>query len=375
MEVLPCDNQEIIQFITVGLLLGKHICLYTRKEFDMKDKKNLSVGIDLGTSNLLIYVEGQGTLFNEPSIIAIDKATQKVVSVGHEAAKLVGKTHDKVEVVRPLQGGVISDIQLIREILLFTMEKIFLSDLQAISRLLICIPSEITNTEKEAIIELGHSLGIQQTEIQEEIKAAALGSGVDIFAPQGHMIIDTGGGTTDFGILSLGDVVLSKSIKIAGDFFDRQIIDYVKTAHKLEIGSQTAEQIKVKLSSLTGPYPVDEDGEPLIFEAMGRDLVSGLPRRTVLGTEEIREVLLNCFDAVKSVLLTTLEETPPELAGDLVDNGILITGGGSQIPGIREFIADTAKVPVYLSEVPITAVIDGCKKMLKMTNRHFYSEL
>ncbi|WP_422478040.1 rod shape-determining protein [Pleomorphochaeta sp. DL1XJH-081] len=341
----------------------------------MKDKTNLSVGIDLGTSNLLIYVEGQGTLFNEPSIIAIDKATDKVVSVGHEAAKLVGKTHDKVEVVRPLQGGVISDIKLIREILLFTLEKIFVSDLQTIGKLMICIPSEITNTEKEAIVELGHSLGIKNTEIEEEIKAAALGSGVDIFAPKGHMVIDSGGGTTDFGILSLGDVVLSKSIKIAGDFFDRQIIDHVKTVHKLEIGNQTAERIKIKLSSLTGPYPIDEDGNPIVFEAMGRDLVSGLPRRVVLGTEEIREVLLNCFEAIKSVLLTTLEETPPELAGDLVDNGILLTGGGSQIPGIREYIAEIAQVPVYLSEVPITAVIDGCKKMLKMTNRHFYSEV
>jgi rod shape-determining protein MreB len=324
----------------------------------MKDKTNLSVGIDLGTSNLLIYVEGQGTLFNEPSIIAIDKATDKVVSVGHEAAKLVGKTHDKVEVVRPLQGGVISDIKLIREILLFTLEKIFVSDLQTIGKLMICIPSEITNTEKEAIVELGHSLGIKNTEIEEEIKAAALGSGVDIFAPKGHMVIDSGGGTTDFGILSLGDVVLSKSIKIAGDFFDRQIIDHVKTVHKLEIGNQTAERIKIKLSSLTGPYPIDEDGNPIVFEAMGRDLV-----------------LLNCFEAIKSVLLTTLEETPPELAGDLVDNGILLTGGGSQIPGIREYIAEIAQVPVYLSEVPITAVIDGCKKMLKMTNRHFYSEV
>lgn len=341
----------------------------------MKDKTNLSVGIDLGTSNLLIYVEGQGTLFNEPSIIAIDKATDKVVSVGYEAAKLVGKTHDKVEVVRPLQGGVISDIKLIREILLFTLEKIFLSDLQAINKLLICIPSEITNTEKEAIVALGHSLGIQNTEIEEEIKAGALGSGVDIFAPRGHMVIDSGGGTTDFGILSLGDVVLSKSIKIAGDYFDKQIIDHVKTVHKLEIGTQTAEKIKITLASLTGPYPVDEDGQPLVFEAMGRDLVSGLPRRVVLGTEEIREVLLNCFEAIKSILLTTLEETPPELAGDLVDNGILVTGGCSQIPGIREYFEEIAQVPVYLSEVPITAVIDGCKKMLKMTNRHFYSEL
>jgi rod shape-determining protein MreB len=341
----------------------------------MRDTNNLSVGVDLGTSNLLIYVEGQGTLFNEPSIIAIDKASQKVVSVGHEAAKLVGKTHDKVEVVRPLQGGVISDIHMIREILIFTLEKIFLSRLDAIEKIIICIPSEITETEKEAIIELGHSLGIKNTLIDEEIKAAAIGSGIDIFEPKGHMVIDSGGGTTDFGILSLGDVVLSKSIKIAGDFFDRQIIDHVKTIHRLEIGLQTAEKIKIHLASLTGPLPTDEDGQPLVFEAMGRDLVSGLPRQIVLGTEEIREVLLTCFETIKSVLLTTLEETPPELAGDLVDTGILLSGGCAQIQGIQEFIEEVAKIPVQISEVPLTAVVDGCKKMLKMPNKHFNVEV
>ncbi|MGH0053758.1 MAG: rod shape-determining protein, partial [Sphaerochaetaceae bacterium] len=183
------------------------------------------------------------------------------------------------------------------------------------------------------------------------------------------------GGTTDFGILSLGEVVLSKSIKIAGDYFDKQIIDYVKTIHKLEIGNQTAERVKIALASLTGPFPVDEDGNLRQAEAMGRDLVSGLPRQIIMKPEEIREVLLNCFDPIRSILLSTLEETPPELAGDLVDSGILLTGGCSQIPGIKEYFADIAQIPVYLSEVPLTAVIDGCKKMLKMTSRYFYSEV
>jgi len=341
----------------------------------MMDKKNLSVGVDLGTSNLLIYVEGQGTLFNEPSIIAIDKATQKVICVGHEASKLVGKNHEKFDVVRPLQGGVISDIELIREILIFTLNRIFPSEIQSIQKLVICIPSEITNTEKEAIVKLGHSLGIQNTIIEQEIKAAALGSGIDIFAPRGHMVVDIGGGTTDFGILSLGDVVLSKSIKIAGDFFDTQIIDHVKVVHKLEIGLQTAEEVKILLASLTGPYPTNDDDEEMVYEAMGRDLVSGLPHSVLLDAKEIREILLNCFDPIKSVLLATLEETPPELAGDLVDSGILLTGGCSQILGLREYIEDIAKVPVYLSETPLTAVVDGCKKLLKMTNKYFYSEV
>lgn len=341
----------------------------------MNQEKNLSVGVDLGTSNLLIYVEGQGTLFNEPSIIAIDKASQKVVSVGFEAAKLVGKTHDKVEVVRPLQGGVISDIEMVKQILLFTLDKIFLSNVGAINKMIICIPSEITETEKSAILELGYSLGIKNTLIDEEIKAATIGSGVDIFAPLGHMVIDIGGGTTDFGILSLGDVVLSKSIKVAGDYIDRQIIDHVKAVHKLEIGSQTAENIKIKLASLTGPLPTDEDNNPLTYEAMGRDFVSGLPRHTIIEASEIRNVLLSCFEAIKSVLLSTLEETPPELAGDLVDSGILLTGGGSQIKGICEYIHEISQVPVTLSEVPMTAVVDGCKKLLKKNSALSFGEL
>ncbi len=341
----------------------------------MNQEKNLSVGVDLGTSNLLIYVEGQGTLFNEPSIIAIDKASQKVVSVGFEAAKLVGKTHDKVEVVRPLQGGVISDIEMVKQILLFTLDKIFLSNVGAINKMIICIPSEITETEKSAILELGYSLGIKNTLIDEEIKAATIGSGIDIFAPLGHMVIDIGGGTTDFGILSLGDVVLSKSIKVAGDYIDRQIIDHVKAVHKLEIGSQTAESIKIKLASLTGPLPTDEDNNPLTYEAMGRDFVSGLPRHTVIEAAEIRNVLLSCFEAIKSVLLSTLEETPPELAGDLVDSGILITGGGSQISGICEYIHEISQVPVTLSEVPMTAVVDGCKKLLKKNSTLSFGEM
>ncbi len=342
----------------------------------MMEKKGLSVGVDLGTSNLLIYVEGKGTMFNEPSFIAIDKATRKVICVGYEAAKLLGKNHEKFDVVCPLQGGVISDIELIREILIFTLDKIFSSsEVHNIQKLLICMPSDITNTEKEAITKLGKSLGIENTLIQQEIKAAALGTGVDIFEPKGNMVVDIGGGTTDFGILSLGDVVLSKSIKIAGDFFDQQIIDHVKVVHKLEIGLQTAEEVKVLLSSLTGPYPVDDDGVPLVYEAMGRDLVKGLPKSVTLNTKEIREILLHCFEPIKSILLATLEETPPELAGDLVDSGIYLTGGGSQILGLHDYIEEIAKVPVYLSEAPLTAVVDGCKKLLKMTNKYFYTEV
>lgn len=339
-----------------------------------KAKGKFNVGVDLGTSNLLIYVEGRGTVFNEPSVIAIDKATNKVVKVGKEAAELMGKVHDKVEVIKPLNGGVISDMDMIRELLMFTFEKLFVSNLQDINRLLICIPSDITETEKAAIMLLGKELGIEKTYIDEEIKAAAIGGGIDIFTPSGHLVVDIGGGTTDFGVLSLGDVVLSKSIKVAGDFFDKQLIVYVKENHKLEIGPQMSEKIKISLASLTGDLPVDEEGKPLTFSAMGRDLNSGLPQKVIIQAKEVRGVLLECFESIKSTLIATLEATPPELAGDLVDNGILLTGGGANILGVQKYFEDIIGVDVHVSNAPLTAVVNGTKKLLKMDKKHFFGE-
>ncbi len=339
-----------------------------------KAKGKMNVGVDLGTSNLLIYVEGRGTVFNEPSIIAIDKASKKVVSVGFDAAGLVGKTHDKVEVIKPLNGGVISDIDMIREILLFTFNKIFMSNMGHINKLLICIPSEITDTEKAAIMKLGQELGIEKTYIDEEIKAAALGGGIDIYNPSGQLVVDIGGGTTDFGVLSLGEVVNSRSIKVAGDYFDKQITNYVKEKHKLEIGPQTAEKIKVALASLTGDLPVNEEGNTLTFSAMGRDLVTGLPQQVSVNAKEIRKILLECFETIKATLISTLESTPPELAGDLVDNGIQITGGGAQIKGVKEYFEKITGVEVRISKYPMTAVVNGTKKLLKIDKKHYYGE-
>lgn len=339
-----------------------------------KSKEKINVAVDLGTSNLLIYVEGRGTVFNEPSIIAIDKATKKVVSVGHEAASLVGKVHDKVEVVKPLNGGVIADIDMIKEILVFTFEKMFVSNMSNVNKLLMCIPSEITETEKQAITQLGKQLGIEDTRIDEEIKASGVGSGVDIYTPVGNLIVDIGGGTTDIGVLALGDVVVSKSTKIAGDFFDKRIIDYVKDAHKLEIGPQTAERIKIELSSVYGDYNTDDEGNVVIVKAMGRDLVSGLPMMVEIQPEEVRKILINALETIKTTLIATLEITPPELAGDLVDNGIYITGGGALIKGIKEYFEEIVDVPVHLSANPLNSVIDGTKKLLKISKEHYYGD-
>ncbi len=341
----------------------------------MGNKKKHYVGIDLGTSNLLIYVEGQGTLFNEPSVIAVDNKTQQVVAVGFEAARLIGKTHSQVRIIRPLQGGTITDIKMIEKLLSYTLEKIFISEMNLVDKLLICIPSRITETEKNAIKELGHSLGIANTSIDEEIKAAAIGSGLDIFVPKGVMVVDIGGGTTDIGLLSLGEVVSSTSIKVAGDYFDRRIIEYIKSERKLEIGNQTAEKIKIALSSLTGAYPVDEDGQKIVYSSMGRAVEGGLPQKITIEAPEIRKILLDCFESIKIALLSILESAPPELAGDLVDTGILVTGGCSQILGVVDYLQNIAQVPVFLSEVPMTAVVDGCKKLLKITSKHYFGEV
>jgi rod shape-determining protein MreB len=239
------------------------------KEAKMANKGNgkegkINVGIDLGTSNLRIYVEGRGTVYNEPSIIAIDKATGKVVSVGNDAAALLDKTHDKVEVKKPIHGGVITDIELVRQIIVFTIEKLLASGFENINRLMLCMPTEITETEKTALETLGNELGVQDTRIEEEIKASAIGAGINIYKLLGHFVIDIGGGTTDFGVISLGDVVLSRSVKTAGDFFDKQLSHYVKERYNLEIGPQT-EQLKISLASLTGDLPVNEEGKCAYF--------------------------------------------------------------------------------------------------------------
>lgn len=335
----------------------------------------VSVGVDLGTCNLRIYVEGRGIVFNEPSIIAIDKASNRVVSIGYEAASLVDKNHDKVEVVRPIIGGVISDIDMIRQILVYTFEKLFASGFKNISKLMLCMPSEITETEKAVLVKLGNELGVENTRIEEEIKASAIGGGVDIFTAYGNMVVDIGGGTTNFGVLSLGDVVLSKSIKIAGDYFDKQIIRHVKEKYKLEIGPQTAEKVKIALASLTGDLPRDDEGgDVLTYKAMGRDVVSGLPRMAIIGAEEIRAILLEAFESIKSTLIATLEITPPELSGDLVENGILLTGGGSLIKGIKEYFEEASTVKVHIAPSPINAVIEGTKKLVKINRDRYFGD-
>lgn len=321
--------------------------------------KKLGIGIDLGTTNLLVYVQGHGIIFSEPSVVAFDVETGNVIAGGHEAFAMIGKTHGKIRVSRPLRDGVISDMDAAKALLKFVFNRVQAIRSLKNSRCLICCPSEVTQIERDALKELAIKLGISDVFIEEEIKSGAIGTGIEIYGPEGAMIIDIGGGTTDVGVLSLGDVVLSKSIRIAGNHIDNEIIKYVHRAHSIVIGSTTAEQLKIKLATLK------TDNLKSSCEISGRDLVSGLPASTVVTAEELYTILTPIFDEIVNVIYTVLEQTPPELSSDIVNNGVVIDGGGACIPGLKEFLEEKLHLSVTIAQNPLSAVVEGTKILLK----------
>ena len=311
------------------------------------------IGIDLGTANVLIYVKGQGIVLNEPSIVAIDSDTKKVLAVGHEAREMLGRTPGKVQAIRPMKDGVIADFES-TEIMLSK----FISKVNGISflyrpRILICCPSNITQVEKNAIREAAERTGARKVFIEEEPKVAAIGAGLDVYKPSGNMVIDIGGGTTDIAILSLGDIVTSESIKIAGNTFDNDIIKYVKDKYKLLIGDRTAEEIKLEIGS------VYSEGRNEKMKVKGRDLVTGLPHTITLCSDEIEEALNESVITIIHSVKNVLEKTPPELSADIIDKGIIVTGGGALINGFDKLLSHELKVPVYVAESPLTCVAEG----------------
>jgi rod shape-determining protein MreB and related proteins len=326
--------------------------------------KKLGIGIDLGTTNLLVYIEGHGIIFNEPSVVAFDIETGEVIAGGEDAFSMIGKTHKKIRVSRPLREGVISDMDAAKALLKYVFQRVQnVRDFKN-SKCLICCPSEVTQIEREAMRELAIQMGITDVFIEEEIKSGAIGSGIDIYSANAAMIIDIGGGTTDVGVLSLGDVVLSQSIRVAGNYIDQEIIKYVHKTHNLVIGQKTAEKAKVEIATL-----LDEE-EERFTRISGRDLVTGLPSATKLSSKEIRKLLLPIFDEIVNVVYSVLEQTPPELSADIVDNGIIVNGGGALIPGIVEYIEEMVHLPVKIANNPLTAVVEGTKVLLK--NRGSY---
>lgn len=316
------------------------------------------IGIDLGTANVLIYVKGQGIVINEPSVLAIETETKKVLAVGEEAHKMLGRTPGKIKSIRPLKDGVIADFELTEAMINCFIKKVKAKGIFSRPRILICCPSNITKVEKSAIREVAESAGAKKVFVEEEPKVAAIGAGLDISAPSASMVIDIGGGTTDIAILSLGDIVNSKSIRVAGDLFDQDIIKYVKNKYKLIIGERTAEAIKIKI----GTVYTDEKKEKMTIK--GRDMVTGLPNSIVISSKEVEEALRESIHKIVVAAKSVLEDTLPELSADIVTNGVIITGGGALLSGLKKLLEEELKIPVKIADSPLTCVVDGTKVML-----------
>lgn len=311
------------------------------------------IGIDLGTANVLIYIKGQGIVLNEPSVVAIDSETKKPLAVGREAREMLGRTPGTVHAIRPMKDGVIADFEITEVMLNHFIKKINGKSFLARPRILICCPSNITQVEKNAIKDAAERTGAKKVFLEEEPKVAAIGAGLDISAPCGSMVIDVGGGTTDVAVLSLGGIVNSASIKVAGNVFDNDIAKYIKDKYKLLIGDRTAEEIKLNIGTV---FPKEKKEK---MEVRGRDLVTGLPHTITITSDEVEEALRESVYIIVNTAKNVLEQTPPELSADIIDKGIVVTGGGALIKGFDELLAHELKVPVFVAESPLTCVAEG----------------
>ncbi len=314
---------------------------------------NKDIGIDLGTANVLIYVKGQGVILNEPSVVAIDEETKRPLAVGIEAHNMLGRTPGRVRAIKPMKDGVIADFEITEIMLNHFIKKINGKNLISRPRILICCPSNITQVEKNAIKEAAERTGAKKVFIEEEPKVAAIGAGLDISKPTGNMVIDIGGGTTDIAVLSLGGIVTSSSIKIAGNTFDNDILKYIKEKYKLLIGDITAEEIKKTIGTVYSKNKKEK------MDVRGRDLVTGLPHTITISSEEIEEALKESVYTIVKAAKNVLEQTPPELSADIVEKGIVVTGGGALLDGMIDLLSNELKVPVYIAETPLTCVAEG----------------
>lgn len=316
------------------------------------------IGIDLGTANVLVYVKGKGIVLNEPSVVAIDLNTNKVLAVGEEARRMVGRTPGNIVAIRPLKDGVIADFAVTEQMLKYFINKLNVKGFLSKPRILICCPTNITSVEQKAISEVAEKSGGKKVYLEEEPKVAAIGAGMDIFQPSGNMVIDIGGGTSDIAVLSMGDIVTSASIKTAGDKFDLEILQYIKKKYKLLIGERTAESIKINVGT------VFENSRNEEMDIRGRDLVSGLPRTITINSAEIESALRESVAVIVQTAKSVLEKTPPELSADIIDRGVILTGGGALLHGIDTLLAEELKVPVFIADNPMDCVAVGTGIML-----------
>ncbi|WP_309089238.1 rod shape-determining protein [Domibacillus sp.] len=321
------------------------------------------IGIDLGTANVLIHVKGQGIVLNEPSVVALDRSTNKVLAVGEEAYQMVGRTPGNIVAIRPLRDGVIADFDVTESMLRHFINKLNVKGFLSKPRILICCPTQITAVEQKAIREAAEKSGGKTVYLEEEPKVAAVGAGMDIFEPSGNMVIDIGGGTTDVAVLSLGAIVTAESIKVAGNTFDADIMNYVKKQYKLLIGERTAEAIKINVGTV---YPGSRNEE---MEIRGRDIMTGLPKILTITSAEIEGALRESVAQIVQASKNVLEQTPPELSADIIDRGVMLTGGGALLHGIDQLMADELKVPVFVAENPMDCVAIGTGVMLESMDR------
>jgi len=313
------------------------------------------LGIDLGTANTLVYIRGEGIVINEPSVVALNKKTEQVVAIGTEAKKMIGRTPGHIIAVRPLVDGVISDFEITAEMLTYFIKKVHSAGAQLFARprIVIGIPSGITEVERRAVRDAAKSAGAREVYLVEEPMAAAIGVRLPIQEAVGSMVIDLGGGTTDIAVISLGGVVVAKNLRVAGDKFNEDIAAYARDEFKLVIGERTAEDVKIAIGS------VWKTNETLEGTLRGRDLVTGLPREVIVTDADVRAALAKSVKTITEAVKATIEETPPELVSDIMHRGILMVGGGSMIRGLDKLIERETKMPVYMAEDPLTAVVRG----------------
>jgi rod shape-determining protein MreB len=316
------------------------------------------LGIDLGTANTLVCLKNKGIVLNEPSVVAVNSRSKKIYEVGSKAKKMIGKTPANINAIRPLKNGVIADYEvtekMLREFYKIVHKRKFLTN----PRVVICVPAGVTQVEKRAVMDVTIEAGAREAYLIEEPMAAAIGSGLEIFEPEGSMIVDIGGGTTEIAVISLGGIVKTSSIRVAGDKFDEAIVQYVRQKHNLLIGEKTAEEIKVNIATA-----IDET-EEMEFEVRGRNILNGLPRNVIIKSGEIKgsieELILQIIEEIK----VTLEKTPPELAADIYYKGIVLAGGGAMIRDLDKKISDSLKIPVMLAENPLQCVVNGIETLL-----------
>ncbi|MDA0576512.1 MAG: rod shape-determining protein [Verrucomicrobia bacterium] len=320
------------------------------------------IGIDLGTANTLVYVKDRGIVLREPSVVAVQAGTKRILAVGEEAKRMLGRTPGNIVAIRPMKAGVIADFEITEAMLRYFIKKINNRRKMVRPRIIIAVPSDITEVEKRAVKESAMRAGAREVFLIEEPMAAAIGVGLPVQEPAGNMIVDIGGGTTEVALISLAGIVFSRSVRVGGDQMDECIVQYMKRVYNLMIGERTAEEIKISMGSA---YPVDQE---VTREVKGRDLVAGLPKTLTITSEEIREALQEPVSAIIDGIRATLERCPPELAADLVDRGMILAGGGALLTGLDKLIAEQTGLPVHLADDPLSAVAEGTGVVLNELN-------